>query len=208
MVDANADGSLQRGPKAAAQIHDVDVNDEPFDQLMAMLDHPVFVVTTQADGQPSGCLVSFATQVSEQPSRFLVGISKRSYACEVASRSGYLAVHVLLQRHRVLAELFGSQTGGQTSKSDPCSWRSGPWGMPILDDSAAWFVGRTLNQMDFGDHVGYLLEPVATWAPESTEDLLYLSDFDDLEPGSGLADCEPRDAPRRYGVVRFTLDRV
>src|ERR1700677_5314283 len=65
--------------------HDVDVNDEPFDQLMAILDPPVYVVTTQADGQASGCLVSFATQISVRPPRFLVGISKRSKACEAAS---------------------------------------------------------------------------------------------------------------------------
>lgn len=184
------------------------MNDEPFDQLMAILDHPVYVVTTQADGQASGCLVSFATQISARPPRFLVGISKRSNTCEVAGRSEYLAVHVLLQRHRALAELFGSETARQTTKSDPCSWRSGPRGMPILDDSAAWFVGKTLDRTDFGDHVGYLLEPVATWAPESTDDLLYLSDFDDLEPGASLADSEPHDTPRQYGVVRFTLDRV
>ena len=35
-----------------------------FDDLMAMLDGPVFIVTTQADGQPLGCLISFATQTS------------------------------------------------------------------------------------------------------------------------------------------------
>jgi flavin reductase (DIM6/NTAB) family NADH-FMN oxidoreductase RutF len=199
-------------PKVAVQPHDVDVHDEAFDQLMAMLDHPVFVVTTQADGQPSGCLVSFATQISVRPSRFLVGISKRSNTCGVASRSEYLAVHVLLRRHRALAELFGSQPGDRTNKPDSCSWRAGPKGMPILDDAAAWFVGRTVSRTDFGDHVGYLLESVAAWAPESSEDLLYLSDFDDPEsddePDAGFADCEPRDATRRYGVVRFTLDGV
>ena len=31
---------------------------------MAMLDSPVFVVTTRADDQPSGCLISFASQTS------------------------------------------------------------------------------------------------------------------------------------------------
>ena len=190
-------------------IHDVDVHDEPFDQLMEMLDHPVFVVTTQADGQPSGCLVSFATQISVRPSRFLVGLSKRSHTLGVASRSEHLAVHVLLQRDHRLAELFDDQTGDQINKFHRCSWRGGPRGMPILDDAAAWFVARTVSWSDVGDHVCYLLEPVAAWAPDCSEDLLYVSDFDDLEPdddpGTGFGRREPSDAPRRYGVPKFTL---
>jgi flavin reductase (DIM6/NTAB) family NADH-FMN oxidoreductase RutF len=187
------------------------VDDDPFDQLMAMLDHPVYVVTTQADGQPSGCLVSFATQISARPPRFLVGIPKSSHNLGVASRFEYLAVHVLSRRGHGLAELFGNGTVDQLDKFRRCSWRAGPRGMPILDDVAAWFVARALNWSDVGDHVCNLLEPVAAWAPESSEDLLYLSDFDDIEPDDDEPDArlghrETRDATRRYGVVRFTLD--
>ena len=183
--------------------------DESFDDLMAMLDYPVFVVTTQAAGLPAGCLVSFATQTSVEPPRFLVGVAKGSHTFGVASRSPHLAVHVLARRHRVLAELFGGQTGHQINKFDRCSWRAGPHGMPILDDAIAWFVGRTLNWIDAGDHMAYLLEPVATWAPECSDDPLYLSDVDDLEPGQEashrLFGSAPSDAAQRYGL-RFTLD--
>jgi flavin reductase (DIM6/NTAB) family NADH-FMN oxidoreductase RutF len=193
------------------------VIDEPFDELMSMLDSPVFVVTTQVDGHPSGCLVSFATQASVQPPRFLVGVDRISDTCAVASQSSHLAVHVLAQRHRGLAELFDGQNTDRIDKFARCSWRAGPQGMPILDDALAWFVGKTVERIDFGDHVGYLLEPAGVWAPESYEDLLYLSDLDDLDdPGqpdqevpepARFAEPEPVDTTRRYGVVRFTLDR-
>ena len=90
--------------REVARLHDGDVADASFDELMGMLDYPVFVVTAQADGHPSGCLVSFATQASVQPPRFLVNLSRSSHTFGVASRSEYLAVHVLSQRHRLLAE--------------------------------------------------------------------------------------------------------
>jgi flavin reductase (DIM6/NTAB) family NADH-FMN oxidoreductase RutF len=199
-------------------IHDVDVVDETFDDWLSMLDYPALVVTTQAAGQPAGCLVSFATQISVEPPRFLVGVAKSSHTFGVASRSQHLAVHVLSRRHRALAELFGSQTGHQINKFDRCSWRAGPQGMPMLDDAIAWFVGRTVNWIDAGDHVAYLLEPVATWAPETFDDPLYLSDIDDvdddLDGGHEVSqrlfdgaprDAAPRDVTRRYGL-RFTLD--
>lgn len=195
---------------AEKNIHHGGVN-HPFDDLMSMLDSPVYVVTTQADGQPSGCLVTFATQTSVQPPSFMVGLHLGSYTHELASRSEYVAVHVLPQRQAVLAQLFASQTGDQTEAFTRCSWRGGPLGMPILDDAAAWFVGKTVSRSPVADHVAYLLEPVSAWAPESFEDLLYLSDLDDFDPGQEapqrLYTGEAADAAARnkYGM-RFTLD--
>ncbi|QUR69647.1 flavin reductase family protein [Mycobacterium spongiae] len=179
---------------------------------MGMLDYPVFVVTTQADGRPSGCLVSLTSQTSVQPPSFLVSIPRSNPTCEVVIACEYVAVHVLARSNQVLAKLFLSQTSDEDErdKFERCSWRSGPAGMPILDDAVAWFVGRMASWTEVGDHVAYLLEPVAVWAPECTEDLLYLSDIDDLEPGqesdSAVSPFRPRDEPRRYGVPRFTLD--
>ncbi len=201
-------------PENAVRVHDGYVVDESFDDLMTMLDYPVFVVTTQVDGQPTGCLVSFATQTSVRPPSFLVSMPRSSHPFATGSQAEYLAVHVLAQRQHVLAELFSSQPGDQINRFDRCSWRAGPAGMPILDDALAWFIGRTVSRSDVGGHVVYLLEPVAVWAPESSEDVLYLSDLDfdvdDDDPGHETAhrlfDRERGDAARRYGVVRFTLD--
>jgi flavin reductase (DIM6/NTAB) family NADH-FMN oxidoreductase RutF len=82
-----------------------------------------------------------------------------------------------------LARLFGGQTGDQVNKFDHCSWHTGPQGMPILDDAAAWFVGKTLQRIDLGDHIGYLLEPVTGAVIERSADLVGMADVADLEPG-------------------------
>jgi len=159
------------------------VGDESFDRLVGMLDYTMFVVTTQADGHPSGCLVGFATQISLRPQRFLAGLSRNNHTCRVAARSDHLAVHVLERRHLGLAELFGGQTGDQVDKFDRCAWHTGPECMPILDDAVAWFVGKTLKRIDLGDHIGYLLEPVTGDAAERSDDLISFPDVADLEPG-------------------------
>ena len=163
--------------------HDGDVGDEPFDRLVGMLDYTMFVVTTQADGQPSGCLVGFATQTSMRPPRFLAGLSRKNHTTRVAARSDHLAVHVLSRRHIGLAHLFGGQTGDQVNKFDRCSWHTGPEGMPILDDAVAWFVGKTLKRLDLGDHIGYLLEPGVGDAADRADDLVSFPDVADMEPG-------------------------
>jgi flavin reductase (DIM6/NTAB) family NADH-FMN oxidoreductase RutF len=159
------------------------VGDESFDRFLEMLDYTMFVVTTQADGEQSGCLVGFATQASIRPPRFLVGVSRANHTCRVAARSDYLAVHVLARRHVGLARLFGGQTGDRDDKFEHCSWRTGPQNMPILDDAAAWFVGKTLERIDLGDHIGYLLEPGTGAIVERSADLVGIADVADVEPG-------------------------
>jgi flavin reductase (DIM6/NTAB) family NADH-FMN oxidoreductase RutF len=159
------------------------VDNDAFDRLVSMLDYTMFVVTTRADGHPSGCLVGFATQTSLRPRRFLAGLSRRNHTTRVARRAEYLAVHLLSRRHIELARLFGGQTGDRINKFEHCSWHVGPYGMPILDDAVAWFVGKTWSRIDVGDHVGYLLEPIAARASECSAKLVSFSDVADLEPG-------------------------
>jgi flavin reductase (DIM6/NTAB) family NADH-FMN oxidoreductase RutF len=116
---------------------------------------------------------------------------------------------VLAQRHIGLAELFDIEPDEQANAFDRCSWRAGPNGMPILDEAIAWFVGRTAHWIEIGDHVAYIVEPVAGWAPECDEDVLYLSDLEDAGPGHQAPERfvlhKPAAEPRKYGL-RFTLD--
>ncbi len=133
---------------------------EPFEKLVALLNYPMFVVTTRSDGDRAGCLVGFASQTSIHPPRFLVGLSKRNRTFRVAAEATHLAVHVFDRRHLDVVELFGSETGDETDKFARCSWHAGPEQMPILDDAAAWFVGKIVDRVTLGDHVGHLLAPV------------------------------------------------
>jgi flavin reductase (DIM6/NTAB) family NADH-FMN oxidoreductase RutF len=154
-----------------------------FEKLVALLDYPMYVVTTRADGCSAGCLVGFTSQVSIRPRRFLVGLSKRNHTYRVAQHAGHLAVHVVERRHCELARLFGSETGDEIDKFARCAWRPGPADVPILDDAAGWFVGDVLRRFDLGDHVGFLLEPVTGTAPDTFEQLVTFSDVRDLDPG-------------------------
>jgi flavin reductase (DIM6/NTAB) family NADH-FMN oxidoreductase RutF len=159
---------------------------QAFERLVATLDYPMFVVTTRAegvDGALAGCLVGFASQTSIDPPRFLIGLSRHNHTYRIAQSATHLAVHVLSRRHHEVAELFGGQTGDQIDKFAECAWHPGPEDLPVLDDAAAWFVGRVVDRFDVGDHVGHLLEPVAGTSPEGFEDWLSFSDLRDLTPG-------------------------
>ncbi|HET7665549.1 MAG TPA: flavin reductase family protein [Mycobacterium sp.] len=156
---------------------------EAFEKLVSLLDYPMFVVTTRSGDEPAGCLVGFASQVSIHPHRFLVGLSKRNHTYRIAEDASHLAVHLISRQHFELARLFGSETDDHTEKFARCTWHPGPHGLPILDNAAGWFAGAVLGRFDLGDHVGFLLEPVAGSAPDGFGQLVTFSDVRDLEPG-------------------------
>ena len=134
---------------------------ETFNALVSELDYPMFVVTTAHGGERAGCLVGFATQCSIDPARFLVCISKANRTYRVAQTAELLAVHSLPADAEDLAELFGGETGDRVDKFARCEWTEGPGGVPLLERCRNRFVGAVLERTDAGDHVAFVLEPVA-----------------------------------------------
>jgi flavin reductase (DIM6/NTAB) family NADH-FMN oxidoreductase RutF len=136
------------------------LSDAPsFDELASELDYPMFIVTVAVDDERAGCLIGFATQTSIHPSRFLVCLSRKNRTTRMAERAEHVAVHFVPAEADDLAELFGGTTGDEVDKFARCAWEPGPHGLPILQGIDNWFVGRVLERLDLGDHVGHLLEP-------------------------------------------------
>ncbi|KOG42581.1 flavin reductase family protein [Streptomyces resistomycificus] len=155
------------------------------DAFTDRLDPDMCVVTATAGGERAGCLVGFASQCSIRPVRFVVWLSKVNHTCRVASDARFLAVHLLTREQRELAELFGGRTGDTTDKFRHVGWREEHGGAAVLQDAAAWFVGEVLTRTDGGDHVGFVLAPVA-WGERAEQrkgPLLRLGDARTIEPG-------------------------
>jgi flavin reductase (DIM6/NTAB) family NADH-FMN oxidoreductase RutF len=134
---------------------------ETFTSLMGELDYPMFIVTTVADdGERSGCLIGFATQISIDPPRFLTGLSNKNRTYRVSRRAEYLGVHFIPADGEDIAELFGGETGDEVDKFERCEWHEGPHGVPIVGGLPNWFVGRIVERLDAGDHDAIILEPV------------------------------------------------
>lgn len=154
-------------------------------KLVADLDYPMYIVTAAARGERSGCLVGFGTQTSIHPERFLACISRKNHTLKVAAEADALAVHFLSDepRERGLAELFGGETGDETDKFALCKWHDGAAGAPLLDDIPNRFVGRVLERLDLGDHVGFLLGPIEAVEADADVHELGFQDTKDIEPG-------------------------
>jgi flavin reductase (DIM6/NTAB) family NADH-FMN oxidoreductase RutF len=142
-------------------------------RLIAPLDYAMFIVTAACGSERCGCLVGFMTQSSIDPVRFVVCISRANRTHEVACRVPALAVHLLREGERDVAELFGGATGDDLDKFARCDWWEGPGGLPILARCGDWFAGRVLARLGAGDHDAFVLEPFAAASTGTGSPLLY-----------------------------------
>jgi flavin reductase (DIM6/NTAB) family NADH-FMN oxidoreductase RutF len=144
-----------------------------FSALVARLDYSMLIVTAAAGGECAGCLIGFATQVSIEPPRFLACLSVKNRTFRVAKGARVLVVHFVTEDDADLAELFGGETGDDIDKFEQVDWRPGPEGTPIVSPLENWFAGRILERFDFGDHCGFLLEPIEGEAGQSKRTLTF-----------------------------------
>jgi flavin reductase (DIM6/NTAB) family NADH-FMN oxidoreductase RutF len=155
-----------------------------FDRLMGSLDAPMFVVTAAAAGEQAGCLLGFATQVSIDPSRALVCLSKANRTTRVAARATTLVVHVPRRGDDAIVRLFGEETGDEVDKFAHCRWRPGPGDVPVLE-GLDWFAGAIADRIDLGDHIGVVLDvlPGAGDARRADVPSYKLREARELDPG-------------------------
>jgi flavin reductase (DIM6/NTAB) family NADH-FMN oxidoreductase RutF len=130
-----------------------------FARLVSRVDYTLYIVTAAYDGERAGCLIGFSSQVSIHPPRFLACLSVQNRTYRVARNAEILVVHPVPEDEEELAELFGGETGDEVDKFDRCAWEPGPGGTPVLSQLSSWFAGRVQDRIEFGDHVGFLLEP-------------------------------------------------
>jgi flavin reductase (DIM6/NTAB) family NADH-FMN oxidoreductase RutF len=153
-----------------------------FPRIMGDLDYPMVVVTAQAEEGPAGCLVGFGTQCSIDPPRYLVCLSDKNRTERVARHAEVLAVHFLAADDIELARAFGEQTTDDTDTFSRCTWHSGPRGAPILDGCGRWLVGAIVDRRPLGDHIAYVLRPIAVTDGASGPGLMF-HHVNDLDPG-------------------------
>jgi flavin reductase (DIM6/NTAB) family NADH-FMN oxidoreductase RutF len=93
-----------------------------------------------------------------------------------------LAVHLVPADRHDLAVLFGGQTGDDTDKLSDVAWTAGLGGLPLLDDCPVRLVGRVVSRHPFGDHEGFLLEPLDD-ADVAKQEPLLTREAMDIRPG-------------------------
>jgi flavin reductase (DIM6/NTAB) family NADH-FMN oxidoreductase RutF len=157
--------------------------DRAMDAYTGRVEYSLQVVTTTSpEGEPSGCVVGFATQCSIVPPRFLVCISKVNHTYFASEHAESVALHLIGQDQVALASLFAETSGDTVDKFSRCAWHPGVTGSPVLDECVAWLEASIIRRWSVGDHQALLVRPVAG-GPGTPGDVLTVRTAPEFRPG-------------------------
>ena len=120
----------------------------------------LYVVSAEAEGERSGCIVNTLQQVSAEPVRMAVTVSKESLTCGLIEKSGRFAA-VALDRRADLSYIgrFGFRSGKDFDKFEGISTAQDRSGVPYPTDAAcARYSCRVTDVVDLQTHLMFVGE--------------------------------------------------
>lgn len=136
--------------------------------------HPagVAIVTAAGEGGPVGFTATSLASLSSAPPLVSFGVGRRASSWATVCAAEFVAVHLLETDQQQLATVFARS--GADRFAPPTSWRTGPHGVPLLDDVSAVMVCRKVYDLPAGDHTLVIGQPVYAREGAAARPLVYL----------------------------------
>lgn len=159
---------------------------ERFLSITASVNQAMVVVTASHRGNRSGCLVGFHGQVSIEPLRWGVWISRVNHSFPIVTEADTVAVHFLTSTQHHLAEHFGGLSGDEVDKFAGRRLADRADGIPVLAEVEHRIVGRRSAVYDGAtDHACVIIAPTE-FHGNGTFRPLRLDAVNDVTPGHPL----------------------
>lgn len=132
----------------------------------------VAVITAMDDaGQPVGFTATSLASVATDPPLVSFNVGALSSSWPTLAHVDSVGVHILGEHQEALAATFAR--GGADRFALPTRWRTGPAGVPLLEEVPAWLVCRIVARVPAADHRLVIAEVMSGDADGPGRPLLY-----------------------------------
>ncbi len=128
------------------------------EKALYKITYGLYVVSAEAEGQQSGCVVNTLQQVTAEPVRLAVTVNKENLTCQLMEKAGRFTAVALDQRtDMMLVGRFGFRSGKDFAKFDGISSAKDQAGMPYpLEAVCAHYSCKVEQTMDLGTHLMFV----------------------------------------------------
>lgn len=129
-------------------------------QSFFKMNYGLYIVTSQADGQRAGCVVNTLSQVTAEPPKLTVAVSKQNVTTDVIRKAERFVGAVLgKEADMPLIGRFGFRSSRDLDKFDGISYAEDEAGIPYpTDHIVARYSCRVVDEVDLGTHVLFVAE--------------------------------------------------
>ncbi len=144
-------------------------------QAFFKLTYGLYVVCGKFENAQSGFVSNTVMQVTADPSRVAIAVSKNNFTCELIRKSLRFTVSALKQSvSRDIISSFGYSSGRDTDKFASFGHQTTANGLPVLtQDALAWFDCLVEKALDLGTHYLFVALVVNTEVLSEGEPLTY-----------------------------------
>ena len=125
---------------------------------------PVYSISTKAAGKSNMHIITYASQISMQPKRFVCGIYQGTQTLINVEASGEFVLQLLSATQYRLVDLLGKKSGKNIDKISRLQKRNEleEWnGYYILKNCLAVMHLKIISIFEVGDHKGFVCELIA-----------------------------------------------
>ena len=125
---------------------------------------PVYSISSKAGENNNMHIITYASQISMQPKRFVCGIYKGTQTLENITQQGEFILQLLCAKQYRLVDLLGKKSGKQIDKISRLQKRQEltEWnGYMILKNCLAVMQLKVVSSFSGGDHEGFLCDVIA-----------------------------------------------
>jgi flavin reductase (DIM6/NTAB) family NADH-FMN oxidoreductase RutF/rubredoxin len=119
------------------------------------LSYGLYVIGTEANGIPTGCIVNTVFQLTSEPLTIAVSLNHNNYTTECIQNKREFTVSVLTEKTEAsLIGGFGFQSGRDSYKYENVEYKQIINQLPVLTEQAAGWMSCSVDQIiDVGTHV-------------------------------------------------------
>lgn len=148
---------------------DADKRRQLRDAFGAFMTGVTVVTTNDRQGNPIGFTANSFSSVSLDPALLLVSIDKRSANFANFTGCEHFAVNILAEQQKETSNIFAQKIEDRFALID---WHKADSGVPLIDESSAWFDCSLHQVVDAGDHA-ILIGKVEAFSSSGTAGLGY-----------------------------------
>ncbi len=127
-------------------------------EALYKLSYGVYVVTTWANGKPTGCTANSAMQITSSPATIAVSINHDNYTNECIKDTGVFAINILGENcDPLVIGNFGFKSGRDCDKfenSDPLIKSM----LPVVREASSYITCKVIDKMETATHTVFLGE--------------------------------------------------
>ncbi|MBL7857013.1 MAG: flavin reductase family protein [Cyclobacteriaceae bacterium] len=125
------------------------------------VDHPVYSISSMANGKANMNICTYAIPVSMHPKRYVVAIYKNTRTLENVQKNPEFVLQILAQHHDRLVTLLGKKSGNDIDKIKRLKEPVGQFHtFTFLSTCLAIIHLKVIQWMDGGDHLCALCDVV------------------------------------------------